>query len=108
MANTTQDALARAIGPCGFSEVDTARIDEAVKIEGTSKWAWPRVGGGWVVRFNDRHGDCWNVAMPAWWSPESRFAWIHADRVLCPNPKDCSSDTRRITADLATGQEVPA
>jgi hypothetical protein len=48
--------------------------------------------------------------MPAWWTPEQRFAWrdakgfmyFHAERAKAYNA------TERITADLVSGAEVPA
>lgn len=124
------DSLQAAIGYCGNDQVDFARGDEAVKIERTSKWAWPRIGGGWIIRFNDRHGDLWNVRMPSWWSPERQYAWrvfngpgsatygpwteqALAERFETKDDLFCEinahdGDYERITADLETGEEVPA
>ena len=54
-----------------------------------------------------------SVAMPAWWRPNARFAWYAGNRRFtdgCPvviNGKRVKV-TRITTADLATGEEVPA
>jgi hypothetical protein len=61
----------------------------------------------------------YTVAMPLWWSPEQRFAWRSVDAE--GNASEASTDktyaqhithlgggrVERITADLATGEEVP-
>lgn len=56
------------------------------------------------------------IEMPLWWTPECRFA---AECASCGKHSEdgspfgvilcaCKSDTRRITADLETGEEIPA
>lgn len=95
------------------AEVDFSRADEAVRLE-NGRFAWPAIGGGWILRWNDRHGDLWNTRLPVWWSPDARFAWringetfsdYRALKAAYPR-RVPSGSAQRITADLETGQEV--
>jgi hypothetical protein len=119
---TTTDALQRAIQYLGAVEVAPGRY--AYRNERLSRWeiisqaamcARDR-GGHWCPRHQ------WAVAMPAWWTPDERFAAYIGDEIVS---RDMTRDrtvlkahwalqdgqptsvVRVVTAELTTGEEVP-
>ena len=113
----TNDSLAKAIAYLGAVEVAPGRY--AAKIfdsSATGRWhLFPAERLKAIACDMDDPRVLWwpalrSVEMPAWWSPDQRFAWrdakgfmyFHAERAKAYNA------TERITADLTTGAEVPA
>ena len=109
-------------------------LERLLAVEIEPKWyAWPSPGATGVVWFvaSEQHlTDLLNfegpdaerklaTAMPAWWSPEQRFAWRWINYVQrFKTRKEAEAfeteaplhggRVERITADLETGAEIPA
>lgn len=102
----TNDSLAKAIAYLGAVEVAPGRY--AFRAFGEGPWKIAEHLETWPI--NENSSPAYRVEMPAWWSPDQRFAWrdakgfmyFHAERAKAYNA------TERITADLETGAEVPA
>ena len=133
MPNTTSDALTRAIEALGLIGHTSCRHGHPFDAENT--YEYERKDGrkrrackacqalhtlGVTIkegRYYAKNGS----ALPLWWSPDARFAWR-----LVGDPTDTRYETKqdaladlrgigaigatieRITADLTTGEEVPA
>lgn len=133
----TNDALARAIEYLGAVEVAPGKYVVAQGLD-RRNWVVPaRALETWWNRYHYALGEPTDscpppvtavclytdelpVLMPAWWSPEQRFATVYDDPALDPEPTpyatlaEARSATVRtgirhaITASLETGEEVPA
>lgn len=124
----TSDPLARAIAYLGAVEVapgfyayDDGRggMDwKAYSVADT--FAMRDLGANFDLRHKAASVGAWErmskpSMMPAWWTPEKRFAWRYTDRVTIgaglrylQEPTRHREQFERITADLTTGEEIPA
>ncbi len=153
MTATTNDSLAKAVAYLGAVEV--AKIERAVDYLGATeiepdRYAYFELDDLWHVVNGSKleplaitlrsvsgskaqikahriwRAGHFDVTMPAWWTPEQRFAW----RIASNGPNVCKADrsdrygseaaakreahfiggaaVERITANLETGAEVPA
>lgn len=122
MNDLKNDSLAKAIAYLGAVEVAPGKFT-AFK-DGRGQWRGlkpeafrvdPDRMGGRDVYYNYCRVYA-SFAMPAWWSPEQRFAYRSRTTgyVYPPftgqgqDPASCYPAFERITADLETGEEVPA
>lgn len=119
MTNTTQGALARAIESLGAVEVAADLYALPCKTRHGNILSWETLSGtslrAYFLYLTTNEGKqrghiSMRTRMPAWWSPESRFAQRCdlSGALSCPPETACESTHTRITADLETGQEVPA
>ena len=121
----TNDSLAKAIAYIGAVEVAPGRY--AFRAFGEGPWKIAEHLETWPI--NENSSPAYRVEMPAWWSPNQRFAWRETQSayrgavkdkegglVLIASP-DFDADNvtrlrpphwRRITASLQDGSEVPA
>ena len=103
--------LASAIDLLEAVEVASGRY----AYEGDGHWFIATAESLIRCQIDDEFGlDEHSTAMPSWWSPEQRFAWRCDDcGEICETQDDlarvCTTQSvSRITADLNTGQEIPA
>jgi hypothetical protein len=126
----TSEALAKAVQYLGAVEVAPGRYAFPARtttkaLEGTTKReAWHVTDANGVIGIivhAKALSEAGAVAMPAWWSPEKRFAWRtnwegFSERTQALRFKSRGDaeryieggDVERITADLETGDEVQA
>jgi hypothetical protein len=118
---TTTDSLQQAISHLGAVEVAPGRYAWQTKTQQTH---WVVTSAKDLERLSayldhERATDLdWlaqsdAVEMPAWWTPERRYAVISKNGVTCPGPSKelCRASgacALVVTADLSTGEEVPA
>jgi hypothetical protein len=110
-AMTHDDSLARAVEYLGAVEVAPGRY--AFRAFGEGPWKIADHLETWPI--NENSTPAYRVEMPSWWSPE------HRTTERCPHGKLAAQACRytacgmgenatewvRITADLATGEEIP-
>lgn len=105
-----KDALQRAIETLGAIEVAPGRYAYQSGIK--EPQAWRVTTDELVCEYGEarlRHG----VLMPAWWTPEQRFAVIATNGKTCPAPtrelaKAANVGALIVTASSETGEEVVA
>jgi hypothetical protein len=95
MKETQKDSLAKAIADLGAVEVAPGRY----AFKGVNGYGEPR----WLIGTAEQISDpddmpIIETVMPAWWSPSSRETYVWPDGFT----------VKRITADLSSGEEVPA
>lgn len=109
------DFLAKAVAALGAVEVAPGRF--AFRAFGEGPWKIAEHLETWPI--NENSSPAYRVEMPAWWSPNQRFAVVYAGPITAgqmtrafASVKEALaykafSDDRIITADLETGAEMP-